>query len=274
MKNQTNSPQHIIQWGGGVTSWATAHVIAKRHGIENLVLLFADTKAEHPDLYRFNDEASALVGVPITRVCDGRTPIEANRDRKFLGNSRLAPCSKILKQDPCRAWLEENSDPETDMLYVGIDVSELHRIPGVRKGWAPWRVEFPLTEPPLRDKRGWIEEVRRLKVREPEMYRLGYSHNNCFGGCVRGGVAYWAHTLKTFPEVFAEHEQAESAFRTDGGDTATYLTVTRDGVERSLPLIQLRQRIESADSDAPALFDPYDWGGCGCFIAEDDEATT
>lgn len=265
--------KHIVQWGGGVTSWAAAHLVAQRHGTENLVLLFADTRAEHPDLYRFNREASELIGVPITRVCDGRTPIEANRDRKYLGNSLLAPCSALLKQIPCRNWLKENSDPETDVLYVGIDWSEPARIPGVVKGWQPWTVEFPLMDPPLRDKRGWIEEVRRLGVEEPEMYKLGYSHNNCYGGCVRGGVAYWAHTLKTFPDVFAEHEQAEAEFRTDAGDSATRLTETRDGVKRPLPLIQLRRRIESADADATELFDPYDWGGCGCFVDPGGEAS-
>jgi hypothetical protein len=264
--------KHIVQWSGGITSWAAARIIAHRFGTENLVLLFADTMSEHPDLHRFNREAAAELGVPITRVCDGRTPIEANRDAKYLGNSQLAPCSKLLKQIPCRDWLTANSDPDTDILYVGIDAYEIDRVDGIRAGWAPWQVEFPLIEPPYYDKDHWIKEARTLGIEEPEMYKRGYPHNNCSGGCVRGGVAYWAHTLKTFPQVYAEHEQAEARFRTDGGDRATYLTEIRGGVKRPLPLLQLRRRVETAAVDAPGLFDPYDWGGCGCLTDPPDAA--
>lgn len=260
-----NATRHIVQWSGGITSWAAARIIAQRHGTENLTLLFADTLAEHPDLYRFNEQASKHLGIPITRVCDGRTPIEANRDQRYLGNSQLAPCSKVLKQIPCRRWLDEHTDPDRDVLYVGIDWSESHRIPGVRQGWAPWRVEFPLTEPPYRDKHGWIAEARRLGIAEPEMYRLGYPHNNCHGGCVRAGQAQWVHTLRTFPQVFAQHEAAEAEFRTKAGNSATYLTETRGGVKRPLPLVEIRRRVERSAADDPGVFDPYDWGGCGCF---------
>lgn len=262
---------HVVQWSGGITSWATAKRVIERHGTANVVLLFADTLSEHPDLYRFNREASAEIGLPITRVCDGRTPIQANRDAKFLGSSRLAPCSKLLKQIPCRNWLGEHCDPAHTVLYVGIDAWEAHRVDGIRAGWSPWRVEFPLIDPPLVPKDGWVIKARELGIEEPEMYRLGYPHNNCYGGCVRGGVAYWAHTLKTFPEVYAEHERAESEFRTDGGNSATYLTETRRGVKRPLPLVELRHRVESADADQPGLFDPYDWGGCGCFTDTSSE---
>ncbi|MFD3714305.1 hypothetical protein [Streptomyces sp. NPDC058677] len=266
-----NEITRVVQLGGGITSWATARIVVERYGAANTVLLFADVKAEHPDLYRFNDDVSKSLGLPITTVADGRTPIEANRDAKFLGNSRLAPCSKLLKQVPCREWLTAHCDPARTVLYVGIDAYEIGRVPGVRAGWAPWPVEFPLIEPPYYDKDHWLAEARRIGLEVPEMYRLGYPHNNCHGGCVRGGVAYWAHTLKTFPAVFAEHEQAESGFRTDGGKSATYLTETRDGVKRPLPLVELRHRVEAADADQPGLFDPYDWGGCGCFTDDPSE---
>src|SRR5689334_1338058 len=52
---------------------------------------------------------------------DGRTPFEVYWDVHFLGNSRLAPCSKILKQRPARRWLQEHADPAATTVYVGID---------------------------------------------------------------------------------------------------------------------------------------------------------
>jgi hypothetical protein len=76
---------------------------------------------------------------------DGRTPFEVYWDVRFLGNSRLAPCSRILKQVPARRWLSAHCDPASTTVYVGIDAGETRRIAGIRLGWSPWTVEFPLT---------------------------------------------------------------------------------------------------------------------------------
>ncbi len=197
----TAPTRRVVQMSGGITSWAAARRVADQYGTDGLVLLFADTLIEHPDLYRFLDDAAADLGVPVTRVADGRTPTQVFRDRRFIGNSQIAPCSVHLKQIPCRRWLEANADPETTRLYVGIDwtTKDANRLPGIAAGWAPWHVEAPLLNPPYVDKRGWIVEARRRGIREPEMYRLGFEHNNCSGRCVRGGQGQWAHLLQVMP---------------------------------------------------------------------------
>lgn len=257
---------HVVQLSGGVASAQVARIVAARHGVEDTTLLFADTNAEDRDLHRFNREVSELVGIPITTVADGRTPIEVNAAESFLGNSRLAPCSKLLKQVPCRKWLQEHTDPAATTLYVGIDSWEAHRVPGIAAGWQPWRVEFPLMEPQhRRPKADLIDEFRALGIREPRLYRLGYPHNNCGGACVRAGQAQWVKTLRVFPGRFAEHEQAELDFQAKHGSDVAYIREQRDGEIRPLPLLELRRRVESADEGAPGLFDPDDWGGCGCF---------
>ena len=81
---------HVVMFSGGITSWAVAKRVAIRHGTNDLVLLFADTLAEDPDLYRFNRDAERNVGVAITVVRDGRTPQQVGRDRKHLGNTQVA----------------------------------------------------------------------------------------------------------------------------------------------------------------------------------------
>lgn len=55
-------------------SWAPLKLAAKKHGTEGMVLLFADTKMEDEDLYRFLDQAAANVGAPLVRIADGRNP--------------------------------------------------------------------------------------------------------------------------------------------------------------------------------------------------------
>jgi hypothetical protein len=103
--------------------------------------------AEDPDLYRFLNDAVRYLGVPLTRVCDGRDPFEVFADVRYIGNSRVAPCSKWLKQIPCRRWIEQHCDPATTVVYVGLDAGEWHRAPGIARRWGPWRVEFPMAEP-------------------------------------------------------------------------------------------------------------------------------
>jgi hypothetical protein len=147
-------------------------------------------------------------------------------------------------------------------LYVGIDWSEMHRLPGINHGWAPWRVEAPLCEPPYIDKRGWLNEAHRRGLAPPRLYSLGFEHNNCGGACVRGGQAQWAHLLNVFPDRFAANEAAEARLRDQLGTDATILRDRTGGETKPLPLVELRRRIE-AESAEP-LFDAYDWGGCGC----------
>lgn len=113
-------------------------------------------------------------------LLDGRTPFEVHWDVHFLGNSRLAPCSKILKQVPARRWLAAQADPATTTVYVGIDAGEARRIPGIRHGWAPWRVEFPLTAEPALSKEAMLAEARALGLAPPHAYAEGFAHANFF----------------------------------------------------------------------------------------------
>jgi hypothetical protein len=257
---------HVVQISGGITSWAAARRVVDEHGTDDLVLLFADTLIEHPDLYRFLDDVTRDIGVPITRVADGRTPTQVFRDRKFIGNSQIAPCSVHLKQIPCRRWLEANCDPADTVLYVGIDwtTKDASRLPGITAGWSPWRVEFPLLEPPYVDKRGWFMEARRRGFDEPLLYKLGFEHNNCSGRCVRGGQGQWAHLLQVMPGVYAAAEADERMLQRELGTGATHLRDRSGGETKPLSLAELRHRIEAQRPGQQPLFDAYDWGGCGC----------
>lgn len=42
----------------------------------------------------------------------------------------------------------------------------------------------------------------------PEMYRLGYTNNNCVG-CVKGGMGYWNKIRQDFPEIFEKMAKQE-----------------------------------------------------------------
>ena len=59
---------------------------------ERLTLLFADTKTEDEDLYRFLPEAAAnVLDAELVITAEGRDIWEVFFDRRFLGNSRVDP---------------------------------------------------------------------------------------------------------------------------------------------------------------------------------------
>jgi hypothetical protein len=84
-------PARIVQFSGGIGSWATAMRVAARHGTSDLVLLTADVRTEDPDLWRFVAEATTHLGITPVVVADGRTPWELFADVRYIGNSRVAP---------------------------------------------------------------------------------------------------------------------------------------------------------------------------------------
>ncbi|MFD4257752.1 hypothetical protein ACFWR9_08970 [Streptomyces sp. NPDC058534] len=254
---------HVVMWSGGITSWATARHVIAEHGTASTVLLFADTNAEDESLYAFNDAAGARLGLPITRVADPqeRDPWQVFEDKRWLGNTRIAQCSMELKLRPCKDWLAANTDPADTILYVGLDWTEPHRIPANRAGWAPYRVEYPLTAPPFYDKGQLLAEARTGGLPMPRLYDLGFAHNNCGGACVKGGQAQWARLLKVFPERYARAEAAEKRMRALLGKDVSILRDRTGGDTKPLTLAALRTRIE----EQPDQLDLFDEGGCGCF---------
>lgn len=251
--------KHVVMFSGGIGSWATAKRVADQYGTKNLTLLFADTLMEDEDLYRFLEEAAANVGGELVKIAEGRNPWQVFHDKRFLGNTRVDPCSEMLKRKPLRRWLEENRDPNDTTVYIGIDWSEEHRLEAARGRWAPWTCLAPLCEPPLRMKPDFLADLELEGIRPPRLYEMGFPHNNCGGFCVKAGQAHFKLLLEKMPERYAAHERREQQLAAYLGKKIAILRDRRGGRTKPLTLRDLRQRI-----DRGAAVDPYEWGGCGC----------
>lgn len=257
-------------FSGGLASWITARRVAARHGTDDLVLLFADVKGasasphvgEDEDTYRFIRDAAADVGAELVTVQDGRDIWQVFTDDRFLGNTRLANCSKFLKQIPCRKWLDANCDPDDTAVYVGIDWSETHRLPAIQRSYLPFRAEAPLTEQPYMDRDDMVAECERAGITVPRLYRAGFAHNNCGGFCVRAGQAQMELLLREHPQRYRFHEEREQELREHLGADVSILRDRTGGSVKPLTLRRFREQIE----EQPDLFDPFDVGGCGCFV--------
>jgi hypothetical protein len=247
------------------------------------------------------------IGGTLVHLKDGRDIWQVFKDDSFLGNSRLANCSKFLKQRPARVWLEANCDPASTTLYVGIDWSEEHRLGGVRLAYAhglegcyrgrckslwgrtgerhegpgchrllghdkQWQVEAPLCSPPYTDKAAILADLRQRGIEPPRLYALGFEHANCGGGCVRAGHGQFAHLLEVMPERYAWWEQQEQELRDHLGKDVTILRDRAGKTTTPLTLRAFRERHEAA----PEQTDMFDLAGCGgCFVSahnEDEDA--
>jgi len=253
---------HVVHFSGGVGSWATAKLVhaAQHHG-DTLVLLFADTLIEDQDTYRFLEAAAANVGAPLTRIAEGRTPWQVFKDEGFLANTRVDLCSRILKRDLLRNWLEANCDPATTVNYIGIDWTEIHRFQRARPRWEPWQLEAPLTET-FMTKADLLKWATAEGLPEQRLYRMGMPHANCGGGCVKAGQGHFAKLLREFPERFGEWEQQEQEVRDHLGKDVAILRDRRGGDTTPMTLQQLRHRLDTQ----PDQLDLFDFGGCGCAI--------
>lgn len=262
-------------FSGGIGSWAAARRVVDRFGSDDVTLLFADTMSEAPDLYRFLADSAADIGVPVTRIADGRTIWQLFRDERFLGNSRTAPCTSKLKKAVMDKWVKQNCDPAATVCYVGLDWTEEHRFIGTASGLRPglrrvmadkgWTYEAPMCEPPPVAK--WQMKAWAISrgLRLSESYDMGLGHDNCGGGCVKAGVGHWVTLWHVRPAWYLACEREEHDLRAYLDKDVTILTETVRGVDRGLTLRDLRRRIECGEQ-----FDMFAVGGCGCSV--DDEA--
>jgi 3'-phosphoadenosine 5'-phosphosulfate sulfotransferase (PAPS reductase)/FAD synthetase len=257
---------HVVLFSGGLGSWAAAKRVAQKIGTQDLKLLFTDTKYEDEDLYRFINEAAANVGGELITLCDGRDIWEVFRDERFLGNSRIDPCSKILKREITQRWFEANHTPDSVIRYVGIDWTESHRYERILKHSGAWKVEAPLCEAPYLTKkqiRTWAES-EGLKI--PRLYDLGFDHNNCGGRCVKAGQKHYKTLLQVLPERYLELEAKELEFQQYIGKPVTILRKQENGVKRNISLQEFRLSLQKGEA-----CDEEEWGGCSCFAGPEEE---
>lgn len=243
----------VVNISGGIASWACARVLVDAG--ERPTLLFADTNMEDEDLYRFLGDASENLGIPITRIADGRNPWEVFRDTGYIGNTRVDPCSKTLKRQLLDKWHRANA---SGRIAIGLTIGEESRAARVAIH-LPLAV-FPLINAKI-DKEACFAMAERAGLRLPRLYDMGFEHNNCGGFCIKAGHGQFRRLLETMPERFAYHEQQEAALRARLGDVSI-LRDRRGGITRPLPLAEFRRRVQ-ADECEDAV------GGQGCSCMED-----
>ena len=186
------------------------------------------------------------------------------KKERFIANSRIDPCSKLIKRKPLRKALEEEYNPENVVVVLGMDnIEDCHRVERARFHHRPFAVYYPLLEgePPF--KVHIMNDLRRQGIEPPRLYDMGFKHNNCGGFCVKAGIGQMAHLLKQLPERYAFHEQKEEEMRAFLGKNQSVLSRVVRGERRVFTLSDLRLAVESGEKFAYDEF--VSDVSCACF---------
>ena len=263
---------YIVMLSGGLTSFEAGRRAIEKHGHDKVRFWFADTNTEHPDLYRFIAECAALLDHPIERLAnDDKDVWDTFYEARFLGNSRVDPCSRALKREPLRKKLKaEYPNPDDAVIILGMDdMEDCHRMERAAHHQLPYKTWFPLMDEPRTNKAEISRWLSLRGIERPVLYDKGFQHNNCGGFCVKAGLGQFAHLYKEFPQVYDLHASKEQEFREWIGKDVSILRDSRGGEVKPMTLEMLRQRIDDGESF------PYETGwACMCFIPDDDFTRT
>lgn len=262
--------KHIVMYSGGIGSYCAAKRVIKQHGKQNVILLFTDTLIEDEDLYRFLEETSVFLGSELVKIADGRTPFDIYMQERFLGNARIASCSKILKRRTSYKWLKSNFKNKNEIkIYLGIDWTEQHRFDDGKGSGSKYHFQkkgyeafAPMCDAPYLTKRDMMKECQDDGIELPRLYKLGFAHNNCGGWCCRAGQGHFINVLKKIPEKFMQFEEFERKFNLKFAKNNSFLKRKINGEFVPVTLNELRREYEE---NKCKNIDMFDIGGCGCF---------
>lgn len=236
----------------------------------------ADWRAFLADL-----RSRAMEAIPeLIWLVEGRDPWEVFRDRLFIGNSGVDPCSEVLKRIEFAKWRSANCFREGelfgphDVFLVGIGDHEDHRFYGDansigikrRNAMDGWVYEAPLLSEARPGEYGlFYAPLGDIGPAAPRLYGMGYMHNNCGGYCCKAGQAHWANRFRVQPDRFAYDAMMERKMRHHLGADVAMLTDRRGGEKRPLSLDEFALRLGSNPAGM-FEFEPGE-SGCGCMGA-------
>ena len=205
--------KHVVCYSGGESSAKTAVLVARRFGIENLILVNHDIcgRVEDEDIKMFKREVAAYLALPITYVnmlgwedLDQFDICVKERAFKPPGANGQELCTSRLKTRPFLAWLAATFPKNDCVVYYGFDANETGRIQRRSSimGAMGYRTDFPLTLWPEK-----MATIREIGIEPPNTYSV-FKHGNC-KGCLKAGMQHWYVIYCTRCDIWGKAKWAE-----------------------------------------------------------------
>lgn len=193
--------RRICWLSAGVSSFIAGYIAGN---VDQFI--YIDVGDQHPDSMRFIKDCEKVLNKNVLILRSSFKNVEeVCRKKKAVNTPHGAPCTFELKKKVRLKWEHDNPDEYT---YIwGFDKEEKTRAERMRRSFPEYTHEFPLIDAGI-SKEEAHGILKKLGIRRPEMYDLGYPNNNCVG-CLKGGMGYWNKIRKDFPEVFEKRAKME-----------------------------------------------------------------
>lgn len=217
----------IAWWSGGITSAVTCYLCIQWFGVENVRVVFIDTKNEDPTTYVFKEQCENWYGCKIETISN---PEFQNIEQVWfkylsLNTATGAICSTHLKKVTRELFQKEN---KFSYQAFGFDIDEIGRAKAMKLNHSDSRPLFPLISE-LLSKKDCVKIIRSannlfLHIELPATYKSGYLNNNCFQtGCVQGGIGYWQKIQRDDIKKFNRMAKIEHELTDLKGEPVTML---------------------------------------------------
>jgi 3'-phosphoadenosine 5'-phosphosulfate sulfotransferase (PAPS reductase)/FAD synthetase len=192
--------RHVCHFSCGAASAVATKLILSEKSSDEVLIVNAFIKEEHPDNRRFLADCEKWFSHPVLVVRNesyGASVDEVWLRRKFIKQKNFAWCSQHLKREMLATVLSPG-----DVNVLGFTIEEIDRFDAHCDRYPAEHFRAPLIEHEL-GKEDCLAIVERAGIEIPMMYRLGYDNANCIG-CPKGGQAYWQNIREDFPERFVQ----------------------------------------------------------------------
>lgn len=190
----------IVCWFSCGAASAVATKLAIIDNTNKLPIIVARciVREEHPDNDRFAADCEKWFGAPITNLISEEyngSIYEVFRKTSYISGNKGAPCTGALKKD-----VRKDFQLPTDKHIFGYCAEEQGR-------WDDFLdannidAHSPLIDRGL-EHSDCLAIIKDAGIDLPEMYKLGYQHNNCIGCCKSSGQGYWNKIRNDFPDIF------------------------------------------------------------------------
>jgi hypothetical protein len=174
-----------------------------RDKVDEIIYIHIDD--QHPDTIRFVHDCEKAIGRKFTILQSPYKCVD-NVIQAFgcVNTIHGSKCTDVLKRRVRKEW----EYGKKDLTYVwGYDCSERDRAERLVSAMSEQEHLFSLIDRNL-TKEDCHAMIKKIGIKRPAMYDLGYRNNNCIG-CVKGGMGYWNKIRKDFPEKFEMRAKRE-----------------------------------------------------------------
>jgi len=190
--------RRVVWFSCGAASAVAAKLIVDRH-TSSCEVVYCDTLiSEHPDNKRFLKEVEVWIGRKITIIKSDKfgSVDDVFEKTRYISGIKGARCTVEMKKIPREKWQKPN-----DIHVFGYTFDEVKRADTFEKNNPALDVEWILIDEKI-DKHRCLAILSEAGIKLPEMYSLGFDHNNCLG-CVKAtSPKYWNKVRMNFPSVF------------------------------------------------------------------------